>query len=215
MEDTEEELQARQEMVSNQIMARGITDLRVLTALRTVPRHLFVPEGWRHQAYLDTPLPIGEGQTISQPYIVALMTSLLGLKPTDRVLEIGTGSGYQAAILGTLAGEVISIERIADVAARAQEHLRQRGITNVKVLVQDGTGGYPPAAPYDAILITAGTPTIPPPLLEQLADHGRLVAPRGGQDVQELVLVTREGDQYREYPAGAVRFVPLIGEHGW
>jgi protein-L-isoaspartate(D-aspartate) O-methyltransferase len=215
MEETEEEHRARQEMVSTQIMARGVTDPRVVAAMRAVPRHLFVPEGWQRQAYLDTPLPIGEGQTISQPYIVALMTALLSLKSTDRVLEIGTGSGYQAAILGMLAAEVISIERIAVVAARAEEHLRQTGITNVTVLVQDGTGGYPPAAPYDAILVTAGTPTVPPPLLAQLADHGRLVAPVGGQDVQELVLIKREGDQYREYPEGAVRFVPLIGEHGW
>lgn len=202
-------------MVSTQIAARGITDSRLLTVLRTVPRHIFVPEEWRHQAYLDTPLPIGEGQTISQPYIVALMTALLELKPTDRVLEIGTGSGYQAAILGLLAETVISIERIPVVAARAEEHLRQIGLTNVEVLVKDGTDGYSPGAPYDAILATAGTPSVPPPLLEQLADHGRLVAPVGGQDLQELVLIRREGDRYEEYPEGAVRFVPLIGEHGW
>lgn len=215
MEETAEEHRARQEMVSTQIRARGVTDPRVLAVLRAVPRHLFVPEGWRHQAYLDTPLPIGEGQTISQPYIVALMTALLELKSTDQVLEIGTGSGYQAAILGMLADKVISIERIAAVAARAMEHLREVGVTNVTVLVQDGTGGYPPGAPYDAILVTAGTPAIPPPLLAQLADHGRLVAPVGGQVLQELVLIRREGDRYEEYPEGGVRFVPLIGEHGW
>lgn len=215
MEETAEEHRARQEMVSTQIRARGVTDPRVLAVLRAVPRHLFVPEGWRHQAYLDTTLPIGEGQTISQPYIVALMTALLELKSTDRVLEIGTGSGYQAAILGMLADKVISIERIAAVAARAMEHLREVGVTNVTVLVQDGTGGYPPGAPYDAILVTAGTPAIPPPLLAQLADHGRLVAPVGGQVLQELVLIRREGDRYEEYPEGGVRFVPLIGEHGW
>ena len=215
MEETAEEHRARQEMVRTQIAARGVTDPRVLAVMRALPRHLFVQEGWRHQAYLDTPLPIGEGQTISQPYIVALMTTLLELKPTDRVLEIGTGSGYQAAILGMLAGEVTSIERIAAVAARAEAHLQEVGVTNVTVLVQDGTGGYPPGAPYDAILVTAGTPSIPPPLLEQLADHGRLVAPVGGQDLQELVLIRRDGDRYEEYPEGAVRFVPLIGEHGW
>lgn len=215
MEETAEEHRARQEMVSTQIRARGVTDARLLTVLRTVPRHLFVPERWRHQAYLDTPLPIGEGQTISQPYIVALMTALLELKPTDRVLEIGTGSGYQAAILGMLAEQVISIERIAAIAAQAEENLQEVGLTNITVLVMDGTGGYPPGAPYDAILVTAGTPAIPPPLLAQLADHGRLVAPVGGQDLQELVLIRKEGDRYEEYPEGAVRFVPLIGEHGW
>ena len=215
MDETAEEHRARQEMVSSQIAARGITDSRLLTVMRAVPRHIFIPDRWRHQAYLDTPLPIGEGQTISQPYIVALMTALLELKPTDRVLEIGTGSGYQAAILGMLAGEVTSIERIAAVAARAEAHLQEVGVTNVTVLVQDGTGGYPPGAPYDAILVTAGTPSIPPPLLEQLADHGRLVAPVGGQNLQELVLIRRDGDRYEEYPEGAVRFVPLIGEHGW
>lgn len=215
VEETEEQHRARLEMVSTQVAARGITESRLLAVLRAIPRHIFVPEGWQHQAYLDTPLPIGEGQTISQPYIVALMTSLLRLKPTDRVLEIGTGSGYQAAILGMLAEKVISIERIAAVATRAEEHLRQIGVINVEVLVLDGTGGYPPGAPYDAILVTAGTPAIPPPLLAELADHGRLVAPVGGQNVQELVLIRREGDRYEEYPEGAVRFVPLIGEHGW
>jgi protein-L-isoaspartate(D-aspartate) O-methyltransferase len=206
---------ARDRMVEMQIAARGIGDERVLSAMRSIPRHIFVPEAARAAAYGDYPLPIGHGQTISQPYIVAKMTALLEIRPHDRVLEIGAGSGYQAAILGTLAQEVISIERIPDIAHLAQKNLSDAGITNVRVIVGDGTLGYPERAPYDGVLITAATPSIPPPLIDQLGEGGRLVAPVGSRDLQELVRLTRKGgDLSREFFGGVV-FVPLLGEHGW
>ena len=202
-------------MVETQIAARGVKDERVLAAMRKIPRHLFIPGEARSAAYGDYPLPIGHGQTISQPYIVAMMTSLLQISAEDRVLEIGTGSGYQAAILGTLANEVISIERIAEVARLAQENLSAVGITNVRVIVGDGTRGYPERAPYEGVLITAATPSVPPPLIDQLAEGGRLVAPVGSRDLQELIRLTRRGnDLIREFFGGVV-FVPLLGEHGW
>lgn len=207
--------QERLLMVETQIASRGIRDPRVLDAMREVPRHRFVPTGLASAAYQDRPLPIGHGQTISQPYIVGLMTELLSLQPGDRVLEIGTGSGYQAAILARLAAEVISIERLAPVAERARDLLSELGITGVTVIVGDGTEGYPPRAPYNAIIITASTPDIPPPLLEQLADNGRLVAPAGGRDVQDLVRLIRQGDRIVRESHGGVMFVPLIGQYGW
>jgi protein-L-isoaspartate(D-aspartate) O-methyltransferase len=202
-------------MVDTQIAARGILDARVLDAMRAVPRHAFVPEDYASAAYHDRPLPIGHGQTISQPYIVALMTELLSLQPHDRVLEIGTGSGYQAAILAHLSAKVISIERIEPVAERARKLLADLGIGNVTIIVGDGTEGYSPGAPYDGIIITASTPDIPPPLQEQLADGGRLVAPVGGRDLQELVRLVRHGGQIERELYGGVMFVPLIGRHGW
>jgi protein-L-isoaspartate(D-aspartate) O-methyltransferase len=206
---------ARDRMVETQIAARGIGDERVLSAMRSIPRHIFVPEAARAAAYGDYPLPIGHGQTISQPYIVAKMTALLEIRPHERVLEIGAGSGYQAAILGTLAQEVISIERIPDIAHLAQKNLSNAGITNVRVIVGDGTLGYPERAPYDGVLITAATPSIPPPLIDQLGEGGRLVAPVGSRDLQELVRLTRKGgDLSREFFGGVI-FVPLLGEHGW
>ena len=202
-------------MVETQIAARGIKDERVLSAMHSVPRHIFVPEEARGAAYGDYPLPICHGQTISQPYIVAMMTALLEIRPHDRVLEIGAGSGYQAAILGTLAQEVISIERIPEVAHLAEKNLATAGITGVRVIVGDGTLGYPERAPYDGVVITAATPTVPPPLIDQLAEGGRLVAPVGSRDLQELVRLTRKGsDLSREFFGGVV-FVPLLGEHGW
>jgi protein-L-isoaspartate(D-aspartate) O-methyltransferase len=202
-------------MVETQIAARGILDPRVLGAMRDIPRHSFIPADLASAAYHDRPLPIGHGQTISQPYIVALMTELLALQPHDRVLEIGTGSGYQAAILAHLSAEVISIERIEPVAERARKLLADLGITNITIIVGDGTEGYPPGAPYDGIIVTASTPGIPPPLREQLADGGRLVAPVGGRDLQELVRLVRRGDRIVQESYGGVMFVPLIGRHGW
>jgi protein-L-isoaspartate(D-aspartate) O-methyltransferase len=202
-------------MVETQIEARGIHDPRVLEAMREIPRHVFIPGDLSGAAYHDRPLPIGKGQTISQPYIVALMTELLGVQQGDRVLEIGTGSGYQAAILARLAGEVVSLERIPEVAEQARKNLSALGITRVAVIVGDGTEGYPPRAPYNAIIITASTPEIPPPLIDQLADGGRLVAPVGGRDLQELVKLVRHGDRIERLSYGGVVFVPLIGRHGW
>jgi protein-L-isoaspartate(D-aspartate) O-methyltransferase len=202
-------------MVETQIEARGIHDPRVLEAMREIPRHVFIPGDLSGAAYHDRPLPIGKGQTISQPYIVALMTELLGVQPDDRVLEIGTGSGYQAAILARLAHEVVSLERIPEVAEQARKNLSALGITQVAVIVGDGTEGYPSRAPYDAIIITASTPEIPAPLIDQLADGGRLVAPVGGRDLQELVKLVRHGDRIERLSYGGVVFVPLIGRHGW
>jgi protein-L-isoaspartate(D-aspartate) O-methyltransferase len=206
---------ARDRMVETQIAARGITDARVLSAMRKVPRHLFVPEEVRAAAYGDHPLPIGHGQTISQPYIVAMMTSLLQIHPDDRVLEIGTGSGYQAAILGILAKEVISLERIPEVARLAQKNLAVSGSGAIRIVTGDGTQGYPERAPYDGVLITAATPSIPPPLIDQLAEGGRLVAPVGSRDLQELIRLTRKEKDLLRESFGGVVFVPLLGEHGW
>ena len=205
----------RERMVRMQIEARGVRDPRVLEAMRTVPRHLFVPGHVIGSAYRDAPLPIGQGQTISQPYIVALMTELLELKGEEKVLEIGTGSGYQAAILGQLAAQVITVERIPQLAQEASELLVQLGYDNVHVKVGDGTLGWPDDAPYDAVIVTAASPQIPEPLKGQLTDGGRLVAPVGPRWTQELVRVRRRGDRYHSETLLGVAFVPLIGEHGW
>ncbi len=202
-------------MVNDQIRSRGITDERVLVAMEEVPRHLFVPPDMERDAYRDHPLPIGHGQTISQPYIVAGMTALLQLKPGDSVLEIGTGSGYQAALIAGITGRILSMERIPEVARRAEENLIRAGIHGVRIVISDGTAGYPEEAPYDAILVTAATPTVPPPLLSQLADGGRLVAPLGDRSIQHLVRITRHGDEFVRETFEPVRFVPLIGEYGW
>lgn len=205
----------RERMVENQIIRRGIRDKRVLDAMRQVPRHLFVPEDIRHLAYSDGPLPIGHGQTISQPYIVALMTELLELTGEEKVLELGTGSGYQAAILSCLAREVYSIERHPALAEQARKILTQLGYDNVMIRVGDGTLGWPEHAPYDAIIVTAAAPDVPQPLTEQLADGGRLVAPVGSRWSQMLVKVKRQGNKLTRKNLTPVAFVPLIGEYGW
>ena len=205
----------RLRMVESQIAARGVRDERVLSAMREVPRHLFVPESYQTAAYNDSPLPIGKGQTISQPYIVAVMTELLRLMPTDKVLEIGSGSGYQAAILGKLAQMVVTVERIPEVAEIARANLARVGITNVTVATGNGTIGYPEGAPFDGILITAATPSVPAPLIDQMSEGGRLVAPVGSRDLQELVRLTRKGERITRELFGGVVFVPLLGEHGW
>jgi protein-L-isoaspartate(D-aspartate) O-methyltransferase len=205
----------RNAMVEYQIRARGVSDPRVLSAMREVPRHRFVPPEISRVAYDDRPLPIGEGQTISQPFIVAVMTELLEPGPEDRILEIGTGSGYQAAILSLLSGEVVSMERLAGVAARATRMFEALGVHNVKVITGDGTLGYPPHAPYNGIIITAATPDVPEALVAQLAEGGRLVAPVGDRSCQTLVRLTkRDGKVRREESIGVV-FVPLIGEQGF
>ncbi|MGD0535117.1 MAG: protein-L-isoaspartate(D-aspartate) O-methyltransferase [Methanoregula sp.] len=205
----------RRRMVDQQIEARGIRDPFVLAAMRDVPRHLFVPQPYDRDAYADAPLPIGNGQTISQPYIVALMTVLIRPASTDTVLEIGAGSGYQAAILSELVRKVITIERIEEVAALARANLAAVRADNVEIILGDGTLGYPPGAPYNGIIITAATPEIPGPLKEQLAEGGRLVAPVGDRILQELVALERHGVRFTEEHHGGVRFVPLIGRHGW
>ncbi len=202
-------------MVERQIEARGIRNPRVLAAMREVPRHLFIPSPYDRAAYEDSPLPIGNGQTISQPYIVALMTELLKPEPDDNVLEIGTGCGYQSAILSHLVKKVTSVERIPAVADLARSNLKALGFSNIEVIITDGTLGYPENAPYNGIIITAATPTVPKPLLEQLAENGRLVAPVGGREVQELVVLSNHNGVISQESHGGVRFVPLIGEHGW
>jgi protein-L-isoaspartate(D-aspartate) O-methyltransferase len=205
----------RNRMVDSQIAIRGVRDPRVLAAMRKVPRHLFVPSHLWAEAYGDYPLPIGEDQTISQPYIVALMSGLSELKDTDRVLELGTGSGYQAAILAELAAEVYTIDRVESLAMHAKQILDSLEYENIKIRVGDGTLGWPEEAPFDAIIVTAGAPKIPRPLTEQLALGGRLVIPVGDQYSQTLTLVrkTPEGLQFQN--EGGCRFVRLIGKYGW
>ncbi len=208
----------RLKMVDSQIRSRGITDVRVLKAMERVPRHLFVDEGLVDQAYNDNPLPIGERQTISQPYIVALMTEALGLQGNEKVLELGTGSGYQTAILAELAERVFSIERIASLANKARKVLERLGYYNVVIRVGDGTYGWREEAPFDGILVSAGSPDIPRPLVEQLAVGGRLVIPTGGRFTQTLYRVTRLSENVEDIKKedlGGCRFVNLIGEHGW
>jgi protein-L-isoaspartate(D-aspartate) O-methyltransferase len=209
------QISKRERMVRDQVERRGVRDTRVLEAMRAVPRHLFLPGPDQSSGYDDTPLPIGCHQTISQPYIVGFMTEALKLKETETVLEIGTGSGYQTAILASLAQSVLSIERISDLAKQARENLRALGIDNAEVRIGDGTAGCPERSPFNAILIGAGTPAIPQPLLEQLAAGGRLIAPVGGRSLQELELWTRTATGFDRRRLMAVVFVPLIGEHGW
>jgi protein-L-isoaspartate(D-aspartate) O-methyltransferase len=207
---------ARKRMVETQLVARGITDRRVIEAMLKVPRHLFVEEAMAAQAYSDTPLPIGEKQTISQPYMVALMTELLELSGTEKVLEIGTGSGYQSAILAQLADRVYTIERIRPLALQARRALDSLGYLNVNLKIADGTEGWEAEAPFDAIMVTAGAPDVPQKLVEQLAPGGRLVVPVGDAYVQELIRVVKgpDGSAKVERSVGC-RFVKLVGRFGW
>ena len=206
----------RELMVRHQIENRGIGDRRVLAAMRKVPRHAFVPVSKQREAYEDRPLEIGSGQTISQPYIVAKMTELLALTPKSRVLEVGTGSGYQAAVLAELAAEVVSIERFEELAEIAQERLDALEYSNVTAVVGDGTLGYPERAPYDGILVTAAAPRVPEALRTQLAIDGRLVCPVGSRDLQQLKSVVRKGEtEFAEHESIRCMFVPLMGREGW
>jgi protein-L-isoaspartate(D-aspartate) O-methyltransferase len=207
--------EARERMVERQLRRRGIRDERVLAAMARVPRHLFVPENLRHLAYEDGALPIGHGQTISQPYIVATICSLLRLRGDERVLDVGTGSGYQAAVLAELATEVVTIERVPELAERAREALASAGYGRVEVRVGDGSLGVPDRAPFDAIAVAAATPSVPPALYEQLSDGGRLVIPRGGRWGQDLVLVERTEEGAVERLSIPCRFVPLVGVEGF
>lgn len=205
----------RDRMVRTQIEGRGIHDERVLRAMREVPRHLFVVPGHEPYAYDDRPLAIGEGQTISQPFMVAAMTLALDPAADDKVLEVGTGSGYQGAILSRLAREVVSIERRESLAERARHALAAAGIANVRVLVGDGSAGLPEEAPFDGIIVTAGAPLVPEVLKDQLSDGGRLVIPVGGGDHQILHIVTRQGNTFTTQTGEACVFVPLLGRYGW
>jgi len=205
----------REKMVRQQIAARGVSDRRVIEAMLRVPRHLFVPEEMRDRAYEDTPLPIGGGQTISQPYMVAWMTELLETKKGDRILEVGTGSGYQAAILCELCGMVYSVEKQPGLAKAAEERLTSLGYHNFRLRVGDGTMGWPEEAPFDGIIVTAGAPSVPEPLLEQLAEGGRLVIPVGPTGMQMLKRIRRERNEFKYSDEGACVFVPLVGKFGW
>jgi protein-L-isoaspartate(D-aspartate) O-methyltransferase len=198
-----------------QLQAKGIKDLAVIRAISQVPRHLFVPESVRHRAYEDSALPIGGGQTISQPWVQARSIELLRLQGHERVLEVGAGSGYQTALLACITSAVFAVERVPALAYAARDALARAGIANVTVLVGDGTLGWRSVAPFDAILVAAASPSIPTPLLEQLAPGGRMVIPVGSGEGQVLTLVERDGDSYRESVITDVRFVPLLGKHGF
>jgi protein-L-isoaspartate(D-aspartate) O-methyltransferase len=206
---------ARLKMVEEQIISRGIKDPRLIAAMKKISRHLFVEEALQSQAYSDHPLPIGEKQTISQPYMVALMTEALQLTGKEKVLEIGAGSGYQAAILAELAEKVFSIERIRSLAIRARELLYGLGYYNVEIKIFDGTFGWVEKSPFDAIIVTAGAPDIPQPLIDQLRVEGRLVIPVGDAFVQDLIRVTKTEEGIKKEDLGGCRFVKLIGRYGW
>lgn len=197
------------------LRAKGIRDLAVLRAFAATPRHLFVPEAVRHRAYEDAALPIGNGQTISQPFTQARYLEALELKGKERVLEIGTGSGYQTALLGALAEQVFTIERVRSLAEAAQTALKTAGVGNVSLLVGDGTLGWSAYAPYHAILVAAGGPEVPQPLVEQLVPGGRMIIPLGAKGAQKLTLVRRTATGFSTTPLGEARFVPLVGEHGF
>jgi protein-L-isoaspartate(D-aspartate) O-methyltransferase len=207
--------QARGRMVTDQLQARGVSDERVLDAFRRIPRDEFVDPALAAEAYSDRALPISHGQTISQPYMVGVMTQYLAPSSTHRVLEVGTGSGYQAAILSLLAGHVYTIERHAKLTQRAQATHRRLGLTNISYRVGDGSIGWNAHAPYDGILVTAGAPRIPSALLKQLGDSGRIVVPTGSRGSQILTIVTRRGEAYDQETAVPCVFVPLLGEEGW
>lgn len=202
-------------MVEQQLRRRGIHDERVLRAMEDVPRHEFIPEERRNRAYQDEPVPIGEDQTISQPYMVAIMTQLLAVEPENTVLEVGTGTGYQAAVLSRLARQVYTIERHASLAKRAREILLRIGYENVEVIVGDGTRGLPEYAPHNRILVAAAAPSVPPPLIEQLAEAGRMIIPVGTPDIQVLQLVRKNQGEIFTSNLEGCRFVPLVGEGGF
>jgi protein-L-isoaspartate(D-aspartate) O-methyltransferase len=206
---------ARERMVERQLVRRGVTDARVLAAFGKVPREAFVPPELADFAYDDNPLPIGEGQTISQPYVVALMAEEAKIGPEAKVLEVGAGSGYAAAILADLAREVVTIERHGSLAEGARKALQSLGYTNVTVIHGDGSRGVPERAPYDAILVAAGAPAPPGSLKQQLADGGRMVIPISVDSHQDLKVIRRRGEAFEEENLGAVRFVPLLGDEGW
>ncbi len=205
----------RRDMVERQIRGRGVRDSRVLEAMREVPRHLFVPQALPAAAYADEPLSIGEGQTISQPFMVAAMAEALELTGTERVLEIGAGSGYQAAVLSRLASEVIAIESRPLLAEAARERLARLGYDQVRIVVGDGTLGWPESAPYDAILVAAAAPAVPPPLIEQLSEGGRLVIPLGSPEHQDLRRLRKRNGRIADQTLFACRFVPLVGRFAW
>jgi protein-L-isoaspartate(D-aspartate) O-methyltransferase len=205
----------RVRMVAEQVVRRGVADPSVLDAMRSIPRHLFVDAALRDKAYGDHPLPIGDGQTISQPFMVARMTELLRLTGKEKVLEIGTGSGYQAAVLARLAARVCTVERIPKLAARARETLEAIGASNVWVRTANGTFGWPDEAPFDRIVVTAGGPAVPPPLFEQLAEGGRMVIPIGSEDSQRLQVVDKIGGEARLTEDSGCVFVKLIGKYAW
>lgn len=204
------------EMVEKHLRSRGIRDQKVLETMLRIPREEFVPEQFRHNAFVDAPLPIGYGQTITQPYMTALMVQLLALTGTEKVLEVGTGCGYHAAVLGALSRRVISIERIPELAAIARENLRRSGLdTNVTVICGDGSAGIPEESPFDAISVAAGSPEMPPSLLDQLSDPGVLVIPLGGRLDQDLYVIRKENGRITRRIASGCRFVPLVGLAGW
>jgi protein-L-isoaspartate(D-aspartate) O-methyltransferase len=205
----------RREMVARQLRGRGIRSERVLQTMEMVPRHLFVPPEHTLAAYTDSPLPIGAGQTISQPFMVAAMAEALGLEGQERVLEVGAGCGYQAAVLSRLARDVIAIEALHSLAAATRERLARLGYANVRIEEGDGSLGWPASAPYDAILVTAGAPAIPKPLVDQLAEGGRLVIPVGSAEEQKLLRIVKRNGRTSEQFLYACRFVPLLGRYGW
>jgi protein-L-isoaspartate(D-aspartate) O-methyltransferase len=212
--DAQEYRGARRRLVTI-LQDQGIRDLAVLHAVDEIPRHIFMPTAIRHRAYEDSALPIGSGQTISQPSLHARTIELLGLTGNERVLEIGTGSGYQTALLARLAAQVFTIERIGPLLDRAKEVLQQLGVNNVSFMLGDGTLGWPEYAPYDGIVVGAAAPEIPPAYVDQLADGGKLVIPLGGRDEQVLQLYTKKGDTLEMKDIAPVRFVPLVGKHSW
>ena len=206
---------SRNRMVQEQLINRDIVDPKTIEAMSEVPRHVFVDDAMQGRAYGDHPLPIGAGQTISQPYIVATMTQALGLSGTEKILEIGTGSGYQAAVLSRICTQVYTVERVNSLLARARKVFDKLRYYNIRSKLDDGTMGWPENGPYDAIIVTAGGPEIPQPLVDQLSENGRLIIPVGDQDVQELQLVQKKEGQVEMSCLASVRFVDLVGEHGW
>lgn len=211
----EGEFRGARERLVDTLRQKGIRDLSVLRAIEMTPRHAFIPTGLRHRAYEDSPLPIGSGQTISQPFVHARYLELLQLTGKEKVLEIGTGSGYQTVLLAHLVAQVFSIERIPALFQQAREAIQRAGVNNVSLLLGDGTVGWREYSPYDAILVGAGAPSMPQPLIEQLADGGRLLVPIGDRAEQKLVVAQRKGDRIETTEVAPVRFVPLVGTHGW